>query len=324
MLLDVIMWFAGVLITVTVFIISYRKTIRARKERVKSANKEIVAIMARSIANPKINIDKKIIQGIIRSKSREYKVSIDDLNDVFIILEDVMTTYIENEFISEKIKNTLIQKVKILLKEKDTSKIETNIESYISRDRTRILMSTFFATIAMVAVMVASFGLIKPASVNKVDLPIPLLVSMTASIAIATLIAFMKLTIERQKKLRDKVMYKGPMLEEIVLSALEERFNGSNVEREMLFMDGKRIDFVVDCNSEKIPVEVKYLLDSKSLLRAIKELKEFIKRLEANKGLLIVNTSIPDKEKRVLADDNIFVIENAFSKRNILRQLRNI
>jgi len=314
----------GILITLLVFMISYRRTIGARKERIKSANRETVTILARTIANSQIGVDEQMVQGVIRSKAREHNVSVGDLNNLFIILEDVMTKYIENEFISEDVKNTLVEKVKKLLAEKKEPETRIDVISDLSKDRLRILMSTFSAMIAMVTVLVVAFGVIKPEFSLKTKFPISLLLTMSASIAVATLMAFTTLALDRQKRIRNEAIYRGPRLKEIVLSTLQEYFNKSDIEQELLFFDGKRIDFVVKKEDEDIPVEVKYILDSKSLPRAIKELQEFIARLKAKKGLLIMNTLASEKDKKTAADSNIIIIENALSKKDITRQLKNL
>lgn len=321
MFINILLWIGGIFITLAVFFISYRKTIGAKKERVKSANKEIVAILARTIANPQVNIDRKAVQSVIRSKAREYNVAIDDLNDMFMVLEDVMTKYIENEFISEDVKNTLVEKTKELLKEKEEEKVRVGRIPDISKDRLAILMSTTGAMIAMVTIIV-SFGLIKPGLSLKSGMPLSLIIGMSATIIMATLTAFLKLALDRQKRIQNEAIYRGPMLEETVLSALEDYFKPGAIEQELLFMDGKRVDFVVNKESGKMPVEVKYILDSKSLSRAIEQLKVFMERLKSNKGLLIVNTLVAEKDKNTAAQNNIIIIENALSKQDIIRQLK--
>lgn len=315
---------AGILISLLVFMISYRRTIGSRKERIKAANRETVTILARTIANSQMGVDEQMVQGVIRSKAREHNASVGDLNNMFIILEDVMTKYIENEFISEDVKNKLVEKVKGLLAEKKEPETRIDVISDLSKDRLRILMSTFSAMIAMVTVLVVYFGVTKLEFSLKTEFPISLLLTMSASIVVATLMAFTTLALDRQKRIRNETIYRGPMLKEIVLSTLREYFNKSDIEQELLFFDGKRIDFVVKKEDENIPVKVKYMLDSKSLPRAIKELQEFIARLKAKKGLLIINTLASEKDKKTAVDSNIIIIENALSKKDIIRQLKNL
>lgn len=315
---------AGILISLLVFMISYRRTIGSRKERIKAANRETVTILARTIANSQMGVDEQMVQGVIRSKAREHNASVGDLNNMFIILEDVMTKYIENEFISEDVKNKLVEKVKGLLAEKKEPETRIDVISDLSKDRLRILMSTFSAMIAMVTVLVVYFGVTKLEFSLKTEFPISLLLTMSASIVVATLMAFTTLALDRQKRIRNETIYRGPMLKEIVLSTLREYFNKSDIEQELLSFDGKRIDFVVKKEDENIPVEVKYMLDSKSLPRAIKELQEFIARLKAKKGLLIINTLASEKDKKTAVDSNIIIIENALSKKDIIRQLKNL
>lgn len=319
-ILNFAMGVAGILITLLVFIIGYRKTIGARDERVKTANKDIALILARLIANPKVKVDKKTVEGIMRSKAREYNVSTEYLNDISIIIEDIVTKYIENEFMPEEIKNSLIEKARELLKEEKSEIRKTEFPD-LARDKMRILMSTFTAMIAMIIVSIVSFGTMRPGLSHRAEFPTSLLVAMSLSLSIATVMAFIKLSLDKQKRIRNDAIYRAPMLEEIVFSALGEYFSGSKIEKELLFMDGMKIDFVIERGNESVPVEVKYILDSKSLTRAIEELRIFIERLKAKKGLLLVNTLVTEKDNKLAAENNIIIIENAVSKKDIIRQL---
>lgn len=104
------------------FILSYRWNVTAKKEREKNAYKEIVSISLRTIIQNQINPTYSMLEVLVNSKSREYEVERKNLPSVSVLLEDMASKILENEFIPHDIKEKLLDNIDVvrqqILKEK--------------------------------------------------------------------------------------------------------------------------------------------------------------------------------------------------------------
>lgn len=149
--------FLGLGIPLLTFFITYKKTIGASKEREKTAYREIVSLIAKLIAHEKINPNFDIINGLIKSKAREYNVNL-DVSYIPTIFEDVMAKFIENEFISQSVKKNLIDKVQLTQKEifeaKETKEATFREKEPSFNDNYIILLSTVAALVASIITVI--------------------------------------------------------------------------------------------------------------------------------------------------------------------------
>lgn len=122
------------------FGISYRKTVTAKKERRKSAYKEIVSICLKTLYHNEINPTHSMLEELIRSKAREYEVERKNLPSVSILLEDMASKILGHEFIEREKKEELLQNIDGIRQEMLE---EVTVEE--EADATEILGSAIFA-----------------------------------------------------------------------------------------------------------------------------------------------------------------------------------
>ena len=336
--INIINIFLTIAISLITFVFTYNKTIGARKERERTAYKEIVSIMAKLIAHEQINPNLDVILGLIRSKSREYDANL-DISYIPAIFEDINTKFIENEFISQDIKKNLIEKVQLIQKEifdvKEAKEATLNIkESTVSlKDKYSIILSTFFALFSLLA-GILTVGIISIPSesifsinINEVFLYMQesgLIFSLIGGILAVltlTLILYQRMTIEKIETETKSTKYGAPIFEQMVFSALKNVFPEEKILESVALSNGKIVDFLLEINDKKIPIDVKYQVLKPPI---INQIVADMKMLTAEKAILITNSSVHPKMRKFAEENNIIFIDNVKSEAEIINRLKYI
>jgi hypothetical protein len=255
-----------------------------RRERERTAYREIISIMAKLVAHEQINPNLDVISGLIRSKAREYNVNI-DISSLPAIFEDVMTKFVENEFISQDVKKNLIDKVLSLQEEVLEAKEAKEAAFRVEEATTADLLSTVTAILTTIA------GAITVIAVTKVILPkmvsiAPFIIIATITTVFVTLFFYLKLTEESAKKETESARYGSPIFEKMVSSALEKILPKENIERKVTLSGGQRVDFLLQIDNEKIPLEVKYrIVQPNSIKQMLDYMRTFMRVRLSNPSL---------------------------------------
>jgi len=136
----------SVLVTIFLFIVSYRKTIGAKKERVNSTYNEIIKILVRNFVKSDYLPTVDEITRIIRSKSIENKIEVGDLPDELTFYSALYTKVAEDEILSGEKKNQLLKNVNAYLDSirEDTKIMEELEESKTYREEKERIFSFFY------------------------------------------------------------------------------------------------------------------------------------------------------------------------------------
>lgn len=309
----------GLGVPLITFLITYKKTVGVRRERERTAYKEIISIMAKLVAHEQINPNLDVISGLIRSKAREYNVNI-DISSLPIIFEDVMTKFVENEFISQDVKKNLIDKVLSLQKEtleaKETKEAAVRMQEPSMADIYRILLSTITAILAAIGVIL-TIGITMPTEIMIEGISVIAVIT----VVITTLFFYLRTTEERKEKETESERYGGQIFEKMVFSALEKILPKENIEREASLSGGQRVDFLLQIDNEKIPIEVKYRTVQRI---SIERMLDYMRTLEAKKAILITNSSVSQKIKKFAEENNISLVDNVYSEEDIVNRFKEI
>lgn len=310
----------GLCVPIITFLITYKKTVGVRRERERTAYREIVSIMAKLVTHEQINPNLGVINGLIRSKAREYNVNV-DISSLPAIFEDVMTKFVENEFISQDVKKNLIDKVLSLQKEtlesKETKEAAVRVQEPSMADRYRILLSTFTAIFVTIVTILA----IVRAMPTKVVIEEASVIIATITVGIVTLFFYVRTTEERKEKEKESARYGGPIFEEMVFSALEKILPKENIGRAAALSDGRGVDLLLQINNERIPIEVEYQTVQPN---SIEQMRDYMRILKARKAILITNSSVTSKVKKFAEENNISLIDNVQSEEDIVNRLKEV
>ena len=212
----------GLGVPIITFFITYKKTIGVRRERERTAYREIVSITAKLVTYEKFNQNLDVINGLIRSKAREYNVNI-DISSLPMIFEDIMTKFVENEFISQDVKKNLVDKVLSLqeevMEDKEAKEAAIRVQEPFIFDEYRILLSTVAAMVAAITLVIIIKIMPEIAAAKILIGPFAILATIT--VVITTLFFYMRIIEERKEKETESTRYGGPFFEKMVFSALE-------------------------------------------------------------------------------------------------------
>ena len=276
--------------------------------------------MAKLVAHEQINPNLDVIGGLVRSKAREYNVNI-DISSLPAIFEDVMTKFVENEFISQDVKKNLIDKTLSLQKEALEAKEAKEAAIRVEEATTADLSSTVAAMLAVIGIVIgiiAATITILPTQMVSIA---PFAIIATITTVFVTLFSYLKQTEERAKKERVSASYGSPIFEKMVFSALEKVLPKENIEREAALSGGQRVDFLLQIDNEKIPLEVKYRTVQQN---AIEQMLDYMRILEAKKAILITNSLVTPKIKKFAEENNISIIDTVGSEEDIVNGLKGM
>jgi len=276
--------------------------------------------MAKLVAHEQINPNLDVIGGLVRSKAREYNVNI-DISSLPAIFEDVMTKFVENEFISQDVKKNLIDKTLSLQKEVLEAKEAKEAAIRVEEATTADLSSTVAAMLAVIGIVIgiiAATITILPTQMVSIA---PFAIIATITTVFVTLFSYLKQTEERAKKERVSASYGSPIFEKMVFSALEKVLPKENIEREAALSGGQRVDFLLQIDNEKIPLEVKYRTVQQN---AIEQMLDYMRILEAKKAILITNSLVTPKIKKFAEENNISIIDTVGSEEDIVNGLKGM
>lgn len=308
----------GLGIPITTFLITYKKTVGVRREKERTAYREIVSIVAKLVAHEQINPNLDIINGLIRSKAREYNVNI-DISSLPAIFEDVMTKFVENEFISQDTKKNLIDKVlssqKEVLEAKEAKEAAFGVEEATTTDlgTVAVILGTMVVAVT-ISVIVATRTALPTVSIA----PFTIIAALTA--IFITLFFYRGLTEETKEKEVESTRYGRPIFEKMVFSALEDVLP-KDIEGEVALSGDQRVDFLLQIHGERIPIEIKYRTVQSN---TIKQMLVYMKELGAKRAILITNSSTTPRIRKFAEENKISLIDNVRSEEDIVNILKEM
>lgn len=105
----------GILVSIILFLLGYRQTVGVKKERIRTANKEVEKILIRRVVNEKFNLSIIDIKRLLEGKARDFKVKIEELYSEEQILNAIFTRILETDFINQEQRDNIIAKLNPLI-----------------------------------------------------------------------------------------------------------------------------------------------------------------------------------------------------------------
>src|ERR1043165_6787136 len=102
---------AGIGLAVFLFLIGYRQTVGARKERVRASNVDVQKILLRRVVLERYAPNVADIARIIEGKAREFRVRPDDLLSEEQILNGLYTSVVESDLIPPEQRREAIDRI---------------------------------------------------------------------------------------------------------------------------------------------------------------------------------------------------------------------
>lgn len=312
--------FFSVIISVILFLITYRQTIGAKKERIKAANDNIEKILVRRIVLEGFNPKSGDINRLIEGKARDYKVDANDLLSESQIMNTIYTRIVETDFITQEQREQILQRINgtivhlesIPVKESEIESLPSNRQRFISKTLLPVLLAL---TASIIGTLIPLFPEIQKIKTNESTNEIIVLVFATLGISFgATLLIYF---------LRK---FKESSTESSKQSSIHKYVEFEKTVEDIIAKAGFRIikshdiyyDFLIEKYDNRYIVEVKNWTQSmpiKVIQDIVFKLNEMAKFEQTNNAIIVVPTQIKIQEE---------ISEYEMIKILTLREFRNL
>ncbi len=187
----------GIAVSVVLFVVTYRQTVGARKERVRSANAEMEKILLRRIILEGYTPEVCDVSRLLEGKARDFRVKPGALHSEAQVLNSAFTRIVENDFVTREQRAEILGRITPVLAKAEADPVDEEAVRDLGPRHARerrsllVLLTAAFtsATGGIVAVLSAKgFGFIETAAAKPSEL-----IGMVGVIAAASLVVLMSL-----------------------------------------------------------------------------------------------------------------------------------
>ena len=310
--------FIGVFVSVVLFLVGYRKTIGARKERVQTANTDLERTLLKRILlegyQPTVNEIRRFIEG----KAQDHQVRTRDLLSELQILTALFTRILETDLISPPQRDAILSKLFPLLQKAEDSPLEKSRVLELSEERRPVYRRTIFTLIPMALLASAMGALLVATSAAFGGSAVPLLKTGGLVFVVSILAILMVLLILRIREAHEESG--GSLLLKAAISFEEEVLWVLKKAGARLRLGEPRPqggDFVAEVRGKQVLVAIKPWIGGvpmQLVQAAVDQLREGIKHENVDQGILVLMESL-HLPLESLEDSQIRVMT--------IRQLRN-
>jgi len=244
----------GAVLSLALFAFSYRQTVGARRERIRSANGEMGRVLIKRFVQDSGHPSLKDLERYIEGKAREHQVSPSGLLSAEELLTNVYARIFEDDLLDTPRRDKAGERIKALLDQLDREPEDlwpSAADGEMSAESRRRLIGVMAATTAMVGSLAALLPAIdgQGGQVRAVSY----LAALVASLGvIGAVIAVLRLRYEDDpEQARDSSIQRAAHLEKSV-ERVVKRYGGER-------LDGpdRGLDFLVERQGRRLGIEVK-------------------------------------------------------------------
>jgi hypothetical protein len=313
----------GIAISVGLFVIGYRQTVGAKKERVGAANAELEKTLLRRIVLDKFAPSLLDLSRMIEGKARDYRVRPDDLLSEAQLLNTMFTRIMESDLIPAEQRESILGRIVPPLVESESEPTQEEYVAVIeSSERLQRARSILISLMALLASLVGGVVAFIPRIRNvraelSATLPALLatvgasLVAITLAYSVSRLGAGPEESSNRATELSDYMEF-----EERVLRMLRE--TGAVVrpsQRDQGF------DFLADSGGKKIAIEVagwSRPVPTAIMSRVVARLRDAAERIGASESIIVTKAPTAAIKQSFQDNDNSVKIMTVRELRNYL------
>jgi hypothetical protein len=303
----------GILVSLLLFLVGYRQTIGAKKERTKNANLSVHRAILRRMVTEEYTPQYKDITRVIVGKAREFQVPSNDLYSEEQILNGLYTEVFDSELISPSQRILIEEKLNNVFTEIEDEPIKASYSDFrqmtIEKRKRFDYMALMVMTTSMLGAVVSLLFKYLQTNSFQIDWLLSGAGVLIASIALLTTISVFKKGKESGETTSKRtVQIVSSEFENEVLKTLEKMNLKYSVEPSI---GNLRPDFLVEKNNHKIAIEAK-AWDELVPLFQIRRTNEYLKKLsgmgEINRVFLVTKKKPPVSVVKQLESDKISVV----------------
>ncbi len=310
--------FVGVIVSVALFLLAYRTTIGARKERIRAANTDLEKTLLKRIVLESYQPTVTEVRRFIEGKAQDYRVRTRDLLTELQILTALFARVLETDLITSRQREAILGKLFPLLQKAEDSPLEKARVVEHAEERKPLHRRTI-VTLVPIALLASVTGtLLVLTSAIMTGAPVGLLKTGLLVFTASTLAILLVLLVLRIREAQEESgstlsLKAGITFEEEVVWVLQK--GGARLKLgEPRPIGG---DFMAEIRGKQLLIAVKPWIGGVpiSLVRAaVDQLREGLKEESADLGILVVMESLPLPLES---------LEDAQVRVMTIRQLRN-
>lgn len=321
----------GIIVSLLLFIIGYRQTIGASKERINIANKMVEQILLKRIVLEDYELKTTDLSILLESISREQRVKVSSLYSEPQILNTLFMKIFDNDFIPVERRNLYLSKVNLLIdgyyQEIEEIKLTSNLPKE-NRESFAIRISSFpLVTISMALLSSAVGGAVSIyPQLDKMDFKLlnsDVLMPAIAVSGISVLIIIFIFIIYRfREPTQEKQYYDNPALAGFKFETDVINYVKNNRPQLKVNTRENDIDIIIEYNGKVILVDTKYWILNpikQALLKRIGDLGQTFIKYGAEQTIIVTN-KVPEER---FQDNNINLSIMTFDEfKKFVKQLK--
>lgn len=314
----------GIIVSLILFVIGYRQTIGAKKERAKNANSSITrAIMKRMVLENYSPIYKDITR-VIEGKAREFKVSVGDLLAEEQVLNSLFTEVFDSDLISPSQRVDIEDRINAVLNETEKEPIKATISDFrqykAEKESRKESLTAMVLSASLLGTLFTFMYSFYQTETIETDFLFSALIVLVGSVAIITALTTYRKSIEVETvSSKSSAAILANRFETDVAKVLtKSKFKFAIEPR----IGQLRPDFIVNLDGKKIAIEAKSW-NGAVPLRTLRTTNDYLNKLVAldtiDEAILVThkNDNIP---RFVFEDERVSVV----SINELASKLKNV
>jgi hypothetical protein len=328
--MDVTLWVViGVVAALVTFGIVDWRTGNARGERTLRAHKDVVTAIAKLLAQGQTRVDLPVIESVLKTKAREYGVSLSIADELPRIVEDTVGMFTESELIPPKTRQNLLRKAFALQRLGESSRptlkeavadLEELARLTSGYSRRNTLLS---ATVSLLAAIVTLAIAVALAGANVIGLLPAYAGSICAAIGAAVVFSLYQASRARKSKEARTLADVHRIFEEMVLDVLGKTMPEAIVQRNVRIETGRysvEVDFIINVNGITLPIKLKHGLVRPQTVAAMAAV---MNKLATERGMIVTSMQMSDQTKKMAMPKNITLLEGVMSAEDLTCGLKD-
>ena len=295
---DYVLGVLGVAVSIGLFLLGYRQTIGAKKERIRSANDKIEKILVRRIVLEDYAPRVEDIGRLIDGKARDFRVRPTDLLSEGQLLNNIFTRVVETDFIPREQREKVLERLSPVIGEAEEQPVfEEVLEMLPSQAASRRIATIAMGMMGVLASLVGALLVTLP-EIRGVEVKFAQLLPMvlgpaTASLTIIVFLIVLYRIRERQQEEPSKASALSDFVdfERDVVKALKQAGLGARVAGPQ----DLGYDLIIEPEGRKILVEVKAWkrpMPTRIVSTVVDRLREAMYREDASEAILVTRTNV--------------------------------
>lgn len=254
----------GILVSLVLFIIGYRQTIGAKKERAKNANDSIVRTMMRRMVLEDYAPVYKDISRIIEGKAREFQVSSNSLLSVDEILNSVYTEVFDSDLIAPSQRIEIEERLNIVFDKIEKEPVRSTLSEFqqlkLEKISNKESVWAMVVSTSFVGALTSTIYSIFKAKSFEVDLFMPSLLMPSLGVLVGSIMVITALVAYKRSKEFDLL----PSISSAGLASSDFEADIAKILVKSGFkfliepsINDSRPDFLVNVNGRKVAIEAK-------------------------------------------------------------------